>query len=84
MRDVGYRDIARTRMGWAMTLFFGLQSLKAYVVFGWFATLWRDAGFGAGHGQRAGRHRRLDVDPALAVGAAGRGPARATSAGCWC
>ena len=46
-RDVGYRDIARTRMGWAMTLFFGLQSLMAYAVFGWFATLWRDAGFGA-------------------------------------
>ena len=48
VRDVGYRDIARTRMGWAMTLFFGLQSLMAYAVFGWFATLWRDAGFGAG------------------------------------
>jgi CP family cyanate transporter-like MFS transporter len=31
-----------------MTLFFGLQSLMAYAVFGWFATLWRDAGFGAG------------------------------------
>ena len=48
VRDVTYGDIARTRMGWAMTLFFGLQSLMAYVVFGWFATLWRDAGFGAG------------------------------------
>ena len=46
-REVGYRDIARTRMGWAMTFFFGLQSLMAYAVFGWFATLWRDAGFGA-------------------------------------
>jgi CP family cyanate transporter-like MFS transporter len=48
VRDVGFGDIARTRMGWAMTLFFGLQSLMAYAVFGWFATLWRDAGFGAG------------------------------------
>ncbi|MDX6372437.1 MAG: transporter, family, cyanate transporter [Nocardioidaceae bacterium] len=48
VRDVGYGDIARTRMGWAMTFFFGLQSLMAYAVFGWFATLWRDAGFGAG------------------------------------
>jgi CP family cyanate transporter-like MFS transporter len=48
VRDVGYADIARTRLGWAMTLFFGLQSLMAYAVFGWFATLWRDAGFGAG------------------------------------
>ena len=47
-RDVTFGDIARTRLGWAMTLFFGLQSLMAYAVFGWFATLWRDAGFGAG------------------------------------
>jgi CP family cyanate transporter-like MFS transporter len=47
VRDVGYADIAHTRMGWAMTAFFGLQSLNAYAVFGWFSTLWRDAGFGA-------------------------------------
>jgi CP family cyanate transporter-like MFS transporter len=31
-----------------MALFFGLQSLQAYVVFGWFATLWRDHGYTAG------------------------------------
>lgn len=48
VRDVGYGDIARTRLGWAMTFLFGLQSLMAYAVFGWFATLWRDSGFGAG------------------------------------
>ncbi len=47
-RDVSFGDIARTRLGWAMTAFFGLQSLMAYAVFGWFATLWRDAGYGAG------------------------------------
>lgn len=48
VRSVGFGDIARTRLGWAMTFFFGLQSLMAYAVFGWFATLWRDTGFGAG------------------------------------
>jgi MFS transporter, CP family, cyanate transporter len=48
LRDVSFGDIAHTRLGWAMTLFFGLQSLMAYAVFGWFATLWRDAGFGSG------------------------------------
>jgi CP family cyanate transporter-like MFS transporter len=47
VRDVGFGDVARTRIGWAMACFFGLQSLNAYAVFGWFATLWRDAGFGA-------------------------------------
>lgn len=47
VRDVTSRDVARTPLGWAMATFFGLQSINAYVVFGWFATLWRDADFGA-------------------------------------
>jgi CP family cyanate transporter-like MFS transporter len=38
-------DVGRTRLGLAMAGFFGLQSLQAYAVFGWFATLWRDNGF---------------------------------------
>ena len=28
-----------------MVLFFGLQSMQAYTIFGWFAQLWRDAGY---------------------------------------
>ncbi len=40
--------VARTRLGWGMALFFGLQSLQAYAVFGWFAQVYRDAGFSAG------------------------------------
>jgi CP family cyanate transporter-like MFS transporter len=39
--------VARTRLGWAMALFFGLQSLQAYSIFGWFAQVYRDAGFSA-------------------------------------
>jgi len=46
-RAVRFSDVARTRLGLAMAAFFGLQSLQAYAVFGWFATLWRDAGFSA-------------------------------------
>ncbi|RYP85725.1 MFS transporter [Nocardioides guangzhouensis] len=42
---VRLRDVGRTRLGIAMAVFFGLQSLQAYAVFGWFATLWRDNGF---------------------------------------
>jgi MFS transporter, CP family, cyanate transporter len=45
---VRFGDIARTRLGWAMAALFGLQSIQAYAVYGWFATLWRDAGFSAG------------------------------------
>ena len=38
-------DVGRTRLGWAMAAFFGLQSLQAYSIFGWFAQVYRDAGF---------------------------------------
>jgi CP family cyanate transporter-like MFS transporter len=45
---IRFADVARTRLGLAMALFFGLQSLQAYAVFGWFAQLWRDHGYSAG------------------------------------
>jgi CP family cyanate transporter-like MFS transporter len=45
---VSLAAVARTRLGWGMALFFGLQSLQAYSVFGWFAQVYRDAGFSAG------------------------------------
>ncbi|QNN54791.1 MFS transporter [Nocardioides mesophilus] len=43
--DVTLGAVARTKLGWAMAIFFGLQSLQAYSVFGWFAQIYRDAGF---------------------------------------
>ncbi len=42
---VGLGEVARTRLGWLMALFFGLQSMQAYAIFGWFAQVYRDAGF---------------------------------------
>ena len=42
---ISLRDVARTRLGWGMAMFFGLQSLQAYSVFGWIAKIYRDAGF---------------------------------------
>jgi MFS transporter, CP family, cyanate transporter len=54
-RTIAFREVARTRIGWAMVLFFGLQSLQAYAIFGWFAQLWRDNGYD-------------DVDAGLLVG----------------
>jgi CP family cyanate transporter-like MFS transporter len=38
-------DVMRTRLGQALALLFGFQSMHAYVSFGWFAQLWRDAGY---------------------------------------
>ncbi|HEX6871750.1 MAG TPA: MFS transporter [Micromonosporaceae bacterium] len=37
----------RTRLGWAMAGFFGLQSLSAYALMGWLPQIYRDAGFSA-------------------------------------
>jgi len=45
---ISLAQVARTRLGWGMALFFGFQSLQAYSVFGWFAQVYRDAGFSAG------------------------------------
>ena len=47
VRAIGLADVARTRLGWAMACFFGMQSLQAYSIFGWFAQIYRDAGFSA-------------------------------------
>ncbi len=44
---LGMADIARTRLGWLMAASFGLQSLQAYAIFGWFAQMCRDAGYSA-------------------------------------
>ncbi|MTK02665.1 MFS transporter [Micromonospora sp. CP22] len=41
----------RTRLGWAMAVYFGAQSLSGYSIMGWLAQMFRDAGF---HPQDAG------------------------------
>ncbi len=40
--------LVRSRTAWALTLFFGSQSMQAYISFGWFARFFRDHGVGAG------------------------------------
>ncbi|GGF58233.1 putative MFS transporter [Marmoricola endophyticus] len=39
------RQVAGTRLGRRMAMFFGFQSLMAYSIYGWFAEIYRDAGF---------------------------------------
>ncbi|MEJ7833913.1 MAG: MFS transporter, partial [Nocardioides sp.] len=45
--SIRFGEVLRTRLGVAMAAFFALQSTQAYVLFGWFAQLWRDSGFTA-------------------------------------
>jgi CP family cyanate transporter-like MFS transporter len=44
---IGTGAVARTRLGLLMALFFGLQSLQAYSIFGWTAQIFRDEGYSA-------------------------------------
>ena len=44
-RRISLRQVAGTRLGWAMAMMFGVQSALAYTMFGWFAQIYRDAGF---------------------------------------
>jgi CP family cyanate transporter-like MFS transporter len=46
-RRISVAQVARTRLGLAMALLFGLQSAHAYTIFGWFAQIYRDSGFSA-------------------------------------
>jgi len=42
-----FSAVLRTPLGLAMAVFFGLQSMQAYIIFNWFASVWRDSGFTA-------------------------------------
>lgn len=47
-RRIRLLAIARVPHAWAMAVFFGMQSLQAYVVFGWMPTVLTDAGLSQG------------------------------------
>lgn len=42
---IALRQVARTRLGWMMVIFFGMQSAQAYGQFGWLPTIYQEAGF---------------------------------------
>lgn len=42
---VSLARVARTRTGRRMALFFGLQAMQAYAIFGWYPAIYRDAGY---------------------------------------
>ncbi|WP_173158140.1 CynX/NimT family MFS transporter [Phytohabitans suffuscus] len=44
-RLVGRVRPARTRVGWAMAIYFGTQALSGYATMGWLAQLFRDSGY---------------------------------------
>lgn len=46
-RAITLRQVAGTRLGWMMAVFFGMQSAQAYGQFGWLPSIYQDAGFSA-------------------------------------
>ncbi|NUR83523.1 MAG: MFS transporter [Nonomuraea sp.] len=44
-KDAGIRRVARSKLGWMVAVYFGTQSMIAYIMFGWLATILVDSGF---------------------------------------
>ncbi|MFI6594665.1 CynX/NimT family MFS transporter [Nonomuraea sp. NPDC050536] len=47
-QDSGIRRLARSRLAWMVAVYFGTQSMIAYIMFGWLATILTDNGFSTG------------------------------------
>ncbi|WP_084963113.1 CynX/NimT family MFS transporter [Thermoactinospora rubra] len=70
----GLRHLARSRLAWSVALYFGTQSMIAYIMFGWLAKMLTDAGYSTGQaGVVLGVFTALSIPVSLAVPAvAGR------------
>jgi MFS transporter, CP family, cyanate transporter len=44
-KDVGIRRMLRSRLAWMIAVYFGTQSMIAYIMFGWLATILTDSGY---------------------------------------
>ncbi|MFF0860147.1 CynX/NimT family MFS transporter [Nonomuraea sp. NPDC003560] len=44
-RDAGISTLLRSRLAWMVAIYFGTQSLIAYIMFGWLATILTDGGY---------------------------------------
>ncbi|TDE43073.1 MFS transporter [Nonomuraea mesophila] len=45
VRDTGMRVLVRSRLAWMVAIYFGTQSMIAYVMFGWLPTILTDSGY---------------------------------------
>lgn len=46
--DAGIRRLARSKLAWMVALYFGSQSMIAYIMFGWLATILTEGGYTTG------------------------------------
>lgn len=67
-RGVSLGLIARTRLGWALALLFGIQSAQAYSIFGWLPSVFQSAGLSElDAGYMLGIATGVGILPAFAV-----------------
>ncbi|MEV0348975.1 MFS transporter [Nonomuraea sp. NPDC050680] len=46
--DAGIRRLVRSKLAWMVAIYFGSQSMIAYIMFGWLATILTDGGYTTG------------------------------------
>jgi CP family cyanate transporter-like MFS transporter len=46
--DAGIRRLVRSKLAWMVAIYFGTQSMIAYIMFGWLATILTDGGYTTG------------------------------------
>ncbi|GAA4943686.1 CP family cyanate transporter-like MFS transporter [Nonomuraea thailandensis] len=44
-RDTGLRSMVKSKLAWMIAVYFGTQSMIAYIMFGWLATILTDSGY---------------------------------------
>ncbi|MFG2077510.1 MFS transporter, CP family, cyanate transporter [Nonomuraea maritima] len=71
-RDEGIRALLGSRLAWTIAVYFGTQSMVAYIMFGWLATMLRDAGYESGEaGLIVGIFTALNIPVSMVVPAIG-------------
>lgn len=67
-RDEGIRALLGSRLAWMIAVYFGTQSMVAYIMFGWLATMLRDAGYESGEaGLIVGIFTALNIPVSMVV-----------------
>ncbi|WP_049562540.1 CynX/NimT family MFS transporter [Nonomuraea sp. SBT364] len=64
----GLRSMARSKLAWTIAVYFGTQSMIAYIMFGWLATILTDSGYTTGQaGMMLGVFTALNIPVSVLV-----------------
>ncbi|TYB51029.1 MFS transporter [Nonomuraea sp. PA05] len=67
-RDVGLRGMVKSKLAWMIAVYFGTQSMIAYIMFGWLATILTDSGYSTSEaGLILGVFTALNIPVSIAV-----------------